>query len=197
MNVKKLVGASSVLVCSARSIFQCALDGVVRRRRVLHLLATIKRTAGPLEKIHLCQLYPSPLKNSASIEVRSVHVTPSSPAGHNKWSKIKRKKAVTDQQKSKLRGRILDQIRTAVAEGGGDPTTNIKLAGLLAQARSGGVPKSNIESALAGKGGSGVTREAVMYEGRGPSGYLLLVETLTENRNRTRPEIRHIIEKQG
>lgn len=118
------------------------------------------------------------------------------PAGHNKWSKIKRKKAVTDTEKSKMRGKLLDQIRAAVASSGADPATNIKLSGLLAQAKSGGIPKANIESALkspsTGSGG-----KPVMYEGRGPSGYLVLVEAFTDNRNRTRPEIRHIIEKQG
>ena len=91
----------------------------------------------------------------------------------------------------------MDQIRTAVAIGGSDPTTNMKLAGLLTQARSSGVPKSSIESALAGSGAGGAVREAVMYEGRGPSGYFVLIEVLTDNRKRTRPEIRHIIEKQG
>ena len=93
----------------------------------------------------------------------------------------------------------MDQIRAAVVSGGGsDPATNVKLVGLLTQARSSGIPKSNIESALAaGSGLRGAAREAVMYEGRGPSGYLILIEALTDNRNRTRPEIRHIIEKQG
>ena len=91
----------------------------------------------------------------------------------------------------------MGQIRAAVVSGGSDPTTNITLAGLLTQARNTGVPKSNIESALTGSGSDGTAREAVMYEGRGPSGYLLLIEAITDNRNRTRPEIRHIIEKQG
>lgn len=123
----------------------------------------------------------------------------SNSAGHNKWSKIKRKKAVTDMGKSKMRGKLLDQIRAAVASGGADPATNVKLGGLLAQAKSGGIPKANIESALksSSTGSGGSVSKAVIYEGRGPSGYLVLIEALTDNRNRTRPEIRHIIEKQG
>ena len=128
---------------------------------------------------------------------RSLHTSCARSAGHNKWSKIKRKKGATDQEKSRMRGKLLDQIRAAVVSGGTDPTTNVKLAGLLTQARSSGVPKSNIESAMAGSGSGAAAREAVMYEGRGPSGYLVLIEALTDNRNRTRPEIRHIIEKQG
>ena len=97
-----------------------------------------------------------------------------------------------------MRGKLLDQIRTAVACGGNDPTTNIKLSGLVAQARGSGVPKTSMDSALKSTGSAGgEVREAVLYEGRGPSGYLVLIETLTDNRNRTRPEIRRLLEKQG
>jgi YebC/PmpR family DNA-binding regulatory protein len=103
---------------------------------------------------------------------------------------------VTDQEKSKQRGKLLDQIRATVSTGGSDPTTNIKLGGLLTQARSSRVPKSSLESAL-NSAGSGSSGESVMYEGRGPSGYLILIEAVTDNRNRTRPELRHIVEKQG
>ena len=128
----------------------------------------------------------------------NLHVATTDSAGHNKWSKIKKKKAVTDMEKSRMRGKLLDHIRAAVVGGGADPTTNIKLSGLLTQAKSMGVPKANIDSALkAASGYVGSMREAVLYEGRGPSGYLILIEALTDNRNRTRPEIRHILEKQG
>lgn len=129
---------------------------------------------------------------------RYFHIASVSCAGHNKWSKIKRKKAVTDLEKSKLRGKLIDKIRSAVSAGGQDPTTNLKLSGLLAQAKSMGLPKSVIESALkAAASSSAEVREAVLYEGRGPNGYLILIEALTNNRKRTRPEIRHILEKQG
>ena len=137
-------------------------------------------------------------QRASGCTVRTMHVTSINLAGHNKWSKIKHKKAVTDHEKSKMRGKLVDQIRTAVAHGGSDPTTNIKLAGLLTRAKSSGIPKSNIEAALkSASGAGGSVRETVVYEGRGPSGYLLLIEAVTDNRNRTRPEIRHIIEKQG
>ena len=116
-------------------------------------------------------------------------------AGHNKWSKIKRKKGATDLERSKARGKLMDKIRSSVAAEGPNPTTNLKLSGLLAQAKSMEVPKANIESALRAATSASV-REAVMYEGRGASGFLILIETLTDNRRRTRPEIRHILEKQ-
>ena len=192
MNAKRLVCATCVWFRCSRSVFQ-------RVRHVSLPPTTIRHTVGVVlkeresHKVHLWS-QNHPLKLDL---YHSFHTSPVSAAGHNKWSKIKKKKAVTDQQKSKLRGKLLVQIRTAVAIGGSDPTINIKLAGLLTQARSSGIPKSNLEAALAGSGSSGVARETVMYEGRGPSGYLLLIEALTDNRNRTRPEIRHIIEKQG
>ena len=119
-------------------------------------------------------------------------------AGHNKWSKIKRKKGVTDLEKSKARGKLMDKIRSSVAAGGPNPTTNLKLSGLLAQAKSVEVPKASIESALkAAPSTCTSVREAVIYEGRGANGFLILIETLTDNRKRTRLEIRHILEKQG
>ena len=154
---------------------------------------------------HCGSLYVSVLRNTYrqranghTDTVRNVHVTSINSAGHNKWSKIRHKKAGTDQEKSRMRGKLVDQIRTAVAVGGSDPVTNIKLAGLLTRAKSIGLPKSNIEAALKSASGvGGLVRETVVYEGRGPSGYLLLIEAVTDNRNRTRPEVRHIIEKQG
>ena len=96
-----------------------------------------------------------------------------------------------------MRGKVIDQIRSAVAAGGSDPSTNVKLSWLLAQAKSVGVPRSNVENALTASSAPGVAKETIIYEGRGPSGYLVLIEALTNNRNRTRPELRHIMEKQG
>ena len=128
---------------------------------------------------------------------RNLRVSCARGAGHNKWSKIKRHKSVTDLEKSKIRGKLLDQIRAAVASGGNDTSTNIKLGSLLSQAKSSGVPKSNIETALKQSSVGGAVSESVLYEGRGPSGYLVLIDAFTDNRNRTRPEIRQIIEKQG
>jgi len=120
-------------------------------------------------------------------------------AGHNKWSKIKRKKAVADMERSKFISKISAQIASAVQLGGSsDPQMNLRLGSLISQARNAGIPKSNIESAIrAGSNKQSNAAEPVLYEGRGPSGYLLLIETLTENKKRTRPEIRHILEKNG
>ena len=105
---------------------------------------------------------------------------------------------MTDLVRSKARGKLMDKIRSSVAAGGTNQTTNLKLSGLLAQAKSMEVPKASIESALKAAPSTCISvREAVMYERRGASGFLILIETLTDNRKRTRPEIRHILEKQG
>lgn len=131
---------------------------------------------------------------------RKVHCTELSLAGHNKWSKIKRKKAVADMERNKHTTKLISQLITAVRLGGADPEINIALSGLLSQAKSAGIPKTTVESAIltaTSKQAAAETAAPVLYEGRGPSGYLLLVEALTENRNRTRPEIRRILEKNG
>ena len=146
----------------------------------------------------LCSLRYVQKRGEWGHSTRDFHVASVSCAGHNKWSKIKRKKAVTDLEKSKLRGKLIDKIRSAVNTGGPDTTTNLKLSGLLAQAKSMGLPKAVIEGALkAAAASSADVCESVLYEGRGPNGYLVLIEALTNNRKRTRPEIRHILEKQG
>ena len=128
------------------------------------------------------------------------HSTPMQLAGHNKWSKIKRKKAVADLERSKVISKVTSQIVSAVRHGGNsDPNTNMQLASILSQAKNAGVAKSTVENAIraGSKQSAAQEAESVLYEGRGPSGYLLLIETLTDNRKRTRPEIRHILEKYG
>ena len=130
---------------------------------------------------------------------RTVHLTEVNQAGHNKWSKIKRKKAVADTERSKYVSKLTSQIISAVRIGGADTEVNLPLSGLLSRAKSAGVLKATIESAIRA-GTSKQTAETavpVLYEGRGPSGYLVLIEALTENRKRTRPEIRQILEKNG
>ena len=183
---------------SLTTLTQCALYGVRFVRRSPTLAAAL---GGVLEAQYCCPVCMSntrgPRVDLRHHTVRVLHTSSACRAGHNKWSKIKRHKAVTDQEKSRLRGKLLNQIRAAVASGGNDPATNVKLGGILTQARSSGVPKGNMEAALKLNSGGGSVREAVIYEGRGPSGYLVIIEALTDNRKRTRPEIRHIIEKQG
>lgn len=106
-------------------------------------------------------------------------------------------------ERSKYTGKMVAMIASAVRTGGGcDPETNVRLASVISQARSAGIPKANIENAIRvgsskQSAASQTTAEPVLYEGRGPSGYFVLIETLTENKKRTRPEIRHILEKHG
>eukprot|EP00731_Ephydatia_muelleri_P033368 Em0028g43a len=129
---------------------------------------------------------------------RGFHVSIHAPSGHNKWSKIKRSKGMADFERSKVISKLTAIIASAVRLGGGpNPDTNFQLASAIERARDAEIPKSTIEGAIknASNPHSGQTLEEVMYEGRGPSGYVVLIEALTANRNRTRPEIRMIFEK--
>lgn len=120
-------------------------------------------------------------------------------AGHNKWSKIKRHKAKTDQRRSKIWARISRDITVAAREGGGDPGMNASLALAVEKAKAENMPKDNIERAI--KRGTGEIQgedyEEVTYEGYGPHGVAVFVETLTDNRNRTVADLRHLFSKWG
>jgi YebC/PmpR family DNA-binding regulatory protein len=122
-------------------------------------------------------------------------------AGHNKWSQIKRKKAANDNQRGKVISKHIRAIQSAVREGGGtDPSANLALKNALAAAKSDNVPADNIERAIeraSGGADGSATFEAVLYEGYGPHGVAVLVEALTDNRNRTAGEIRHVFSKLG
>ncbi len=122
-------------------------------------------------------------------------------AGHNKWSQIKRKKAANDNQRGKIISKHIRAIQTAVREGGsGDASINVGLKNALAAAKSDNVPADNIERAIErGLGGSdgAAAFETVVYEGYGPAGVAMMVEALTDNRNRTAGEIRHVFSKRG
>ncbi len=120
-------------------------------------------------------------------------------AGHNKWSKIKRGKAVTDSRRSKVWARITRDIINASREGGGDPNMNPHLAVAVDKGKSENMPKDNIERAI--KRGTGEIEgqdyvEAT-YEGYAPSGVAILIESLTDNTNRTVADVRHIFSKAG
>lgn len=120
-------------------------------------------------------------------------------SGHSKWSTIKRKKALVDAKKGKIFTKIAREIMVAAKEGGGDPTGNPRLRLALAQARAANMPKDNQERAIkkgTGEGGS-VVFESFLFEGRGPQGSCFMIEGLTDNRNRTVPEIRHMLSKAG
>jgi len=120
-------------------------------------------------------------------------------SGHSKWSTIKRKKEKTDAQRGKIFTKIGREISVAVREGGPDPASNSKLKDIIAKAKANNVPNDNIERIIkkaAGEGG-GASYEEIVYEGYGPSGVAVIVETLTDNRNRTAGEMRHYFDKFG
>lgn len=119
-------------------------------------------------------------------------------SGHSKWNNIKNKKEKTDAQKAKVFTKIGKEISIAVKEGGGDPAVNRKLRDLIANAKSCNVPNENIERAIKkAMGADGVSYEEILYEGYGPSGVAVIVETATDNRNRTASDIRHYFDKYG
>ena len=119
-------------------------------------------------------------------------------SGHSKWSSIKHKKGAADAKRGKLFSKLSRAIIVAAREGGADPDGNISLANAIAKAREASMPKDNIERAIArGSGASadGEAYESVVYEGYGPNGIAILVDALTDNRNRTAAEVRHIFAK--
>lgn len=119
-------------------------------------------------------------------------------SGHSKWNNIKNKKAKTDAQKAKVFTKIGKEIAIAVREGGGNPDTNRKLKDLIAKAKASNVPNDNIDRAIKkASGADGVVYEEIFYEGYGPSGVAVIVETATDNRNRTASDVRHYFDKYG
>src|SRR5919197_2842922 len=121
-------------------------------------------------------------------------------AGHSKWAGIKHKKAIVDARRGKLFTKLARAITVAAKEGGGDPEGNPALALAIQKARDASMPKDNIERAIAkgtGEGPDAEALETVLYEGYEPGGVAVLVEALTDNRNRTGSEIRHLFTKHG
>src|SRR3569832_1476105 len=121
-------------------------------------------------------------------------------AGHSKWAGIKHKKAIVDARRGKLFTKLARAITVAAREGGGDIEGNPSLRLAVQKARDASMPKDNIERAIAkgtGEGADADAIEAVGYEGYGPGGVAILVEALTDNRNRTGSEVRHIFAKSG
>lgn len=121
-------------------------------------------------------------------------------SGHSKWASIKHKKAVVDARRGQHFTKLARAITVAAREGGGDPTANSGLALAIQKARDASMPKDNIERAIAkgtGEGADAEQIETVLYEGYGPGGVALLIEALTDNRNRTGAEMRHILGKYG
>jgi YebC/PmpR family DNA-binding regulatory protein len=119
-------------------------------------------------------------------------------SGHSKWSSIKHKKGAADAKRGKLFSKLARAIIVAAREGGPDPAGNLALQNAVEKARSYSMPKDNIERAIARGSGAdtdGSTFEQVLYEGYGPAGVAVLVEALTDNRNRTAAEVRHAFDK--
>ncbi len=119
-------------------------------------------------------------------------------SGHSKWSTIKRKKEKTDAQRAKIFTKMGREMAVAVREGGSDPAANGKLRDLIAKAKSLNVPNENIERVIKKAGDSEKdSYEEIFYEGYGPGGIALIVECLTDNRNRTAGDLRHYFDKCG
>mgnify|MGYP004577329029 CR=1 FL=1 len=120
-------------------------------------------------------------------------------SGHSKWNNIKRKKEATDAAKGKIFTKIGREITVCVKEGGPDPNSNSKLRDLIAKAKSNNVPNDNIERVIkkAAGGGDKNNYETMIYEGYGPNGVAVIVECLTDNKNRTAADVRHIFDKFG
>ena len=120
-------------------------------------------------------------------------------AGHSKWANIKHRKAATDAKRGKIFTRLIKEITVAARLGGGDPGSNARLRLAVDKAYDNNMPKDTIERAIKRGTGEieGATYEEVTYEGYGPGGVAIIVEAMTDNPNRTTPEIRHTFEKNG
>ncbi len=120
-------------------------------------------------------------------------------AGHSHWAGIKHKKALVDSKRGKLWSKLAKSIIVAAKAGGGDPATNVRLRTAIADAKAVSLPKDNIERAIKKGTGEldGGNVEEVLYEGYGPGGVAVLCDIVTDNRNRTAPEIRKVFESHG
>lgn len=120
-------------------------------------------------------------------------------SGHSKWNNIKQKKGKTDAERGKIFTKISREIIVAVKEGGGDPASNSKLRDAIAKAKAANVPNDNIKRVIdrASGGGENINYEMNTYEGYGPLGIAVIVETMTDNKNRTASEMRHYFDKYG
>jgi YebC/PmpR family DNA-binding regulatory protein len=121
-------------------------------------------------------------------------------SGHSKWSTIKRKKAAVDAKRGAIFTRLAREITIAAREGGGDPDTNFNLRLAIERAKTNNMPKGNIERAVnrgLGKDKDGAVLEQIMYEGYAPNGIALMIDVVTDNRNRTVAEVRHVLTRAG
>jgi YebC/PmpR family DNA-binding regulatory protein len=120
-------------------------------------------------------------------------------SGHSKWHTIKHKKGAADAKRGKIFTRVIKELTVAARNGGGDPESNPRLRTIIAEAKSVNMPADNIKRAIQRGTGElpGVSYEEINYEGYGPGGAALIIEVLTDNKNRTVGEIRHLLSKHG
>jgi YebC/PmpR family DNA-binding regulatory protein len=121
-------------------------------------------------------------------------------SGHSKWSSIKHKKGAADAKRGKLFSKLSRAIIVAAKEGGGDPANNLSLQNAIEKAKSYSMPKDNIDRAIAkgsGADADAAAFETIVYEGYGPEGVAVIVEALTDNKNRTAADVRHMFAKNG
>lgn len=121
-------------------------------------------------------------------------------AGHSKWANIKRKKGANDAKRGKVFTKLIRELTVASKMGGADPDANPRLRDAIAEAKSHNMPKDTMERAIkrgSGGGGDDANYEEIVYEGYGPGGVAMLIESLTDNRNRTVSEVRNLLSKSG
>jgi YebC/PmpR family DNA-binding regulatory protein len=120
-------------------------------------------------------------------------------SGHSKWHSIRHKKGAVDAKRGRLFTKIIREITVVARQGGGDPEANSRLRTIIAKAKEANMPKDNIEKAIKKGTGEieGFNLEEVTYEGYGPSGVAIMIDTMTDNRNRTTAEIRNLLTKNG
>jgi YebC/PmpR family DNA-binding regulatory protein len=120
-------------------------------------------------------------------------------SGHSKWHSIKHKKGAADAKRGKIFTRIIKELTVAARAGGGDPDSNPRLRTIIAEAKANNMPAENIKRAVRRGTGEepGVSYEEAQYEGYGPGGAAVIIDTLTDNKNRTVGELRHLLEKHG
>ena len=120
-------------------------------------------------------------------------------SGHSKWANIKHKKGKSDAQKAKVFTKLGRELQIAVKSGGPDPESNSKLKDIIAKAKAANMPNDNIQRSIKKASGDGASEniEEIVYEGYGPGGVAIIVETVTDNRNRTAADVRHVFDKFG
>lgn len=120
-------------------------------------------------------------------------------SGHSKWSQIKHKKGAADAKRGQMFSKLVKEIMMAAREGGVNPDTNMRLRGAMERARSEGLPKDNMERALIRASGKGEESELFefLYEATAPHGIMILIEGMTDSKNRTRAEIKHLLHERG